>query len=320
MDHGGRHPDMPKSVENAYILTCNVSMEYEKTEVNSGFFYKSAEEREKMVSAEREFIENRVQKVIDLKKKVCAGNDKTFVVLNQKGIDPQSLDMLAKENILGLRRAKRRNMERLSLACGGLALNSFDDMNEESLGFAGKVYEHVLGETKYTFVEDLKNPLSVTILIKGPYKHTLVQTKDAIRDGLRAIKNALDDASLVPGAGAFEVACYNELMKYESEVKGRARYGVIAFANALLTIPKNLAVNSGYDSMDSLVKLREEYKNSGGLPVGLDISTGEVLNPVDAGIFDNYCVKKHMLDACSVIARNLLIVDEIMRAGLSQLK
>lgn len=61
------------------------------------------------------------------------------------------------------------------------------------------------GETKYTFVEDLKNPHSVTILIKGPYKHTLAQTKDAIRDGLRAIKNAIDDGSLVPGAGAFEV-------------------------------------------------------------------------------------------------------------------
>lgn len=31
LDHGGRHPDMPKNVENAYILTCNVSLEYEKT-------------------------------------------------------------------------------------------------------------------------------------------------------------------------------------------------------------------------------------------------------------------------------------------------
>ena len=30
MDHGSRHPDMPKRVENAYILTCNVSLEYEK--------------------------------------------------------------------------------------------------------------------------------------------------------------------------------------------------------------------------------------------------------------------------------------------------
>lgn len=320
LDHGGRHPDMPKRATNAHILTCNVSMEYEKTEVTSGFFYKSAEEREKLVAAEREFIEERVKKVIELKKKVCSGNKDMFVVINQKGIDPMSLDMLAKEGIMGLRRAKRRNMERLALACGGMAMNSFDDLTPDCLGYAGSVYEHVLGETKYTFVEDLKNPHSVTILIRGPYKHTLTQTKDAIRDGLRAIKNALDDGSLVPGAGAFEVAAYDALMKYESEVKGRARYGVRAFADALLVIPKTLASNSGYDPMDSLVKLREEFKNSDGTPVGLDIATGEALNPVDSGIFDNYCVKRHMLDACSVIARNLLIVDEIMRAGLSQLK
>lgn len=54
---------MPKRLENAYILTCNVSLEYEKTEVNSGFFYKSAEDREKLVAAERDFIDQRVQKV-----------------------------------------------------------------------------------------------------------------------------------------------------------------------------------------------------------------------------------------------------------------
>ena len=67
-----------------------------------------------------------------------------FVIVNQKGIDPLSLDMLAKENILALRRAKRRNMERLALACGGMAMNSFDDLDENCLGYAGTVYEHVL--------------------------------------------------------------------------------------------------------------------------------------------------------------------------------
>lgn len=41
------------------------------------------------------------------------------MVINQKGIDPGSLDLLAKEGILALRRAKRRNMERLVQACGG---------------------------------------------------------------------------------------------------------------------------------------------------------------------------------------------------------
>jgi T-complex protein 1 subunit zeta len=42
-----------------------------------------------------------------------------MIVVNQKGIDPLALDMLAKEGILALRRAKRRNMERITLACGG---------------------------------------------------------------------------------------------------------------------------------------------------------------------------------------------------------
>ena len=37
---------------------------------------------------------------------------KGFVVINQKGIDPLSLDILVKNGILALRRAKRRNMER----------------------------------------------------------------------------------------------------------------------------------------------------------------------------------------------------------------
>jgi hypothetical protein len=63
---------------------------------------------------------------------VCDGTDKSFVVINQKGVDPFSLDAFAKEGILGLRRAKRRNMERLALACGGTAMNSVDDMGQFS--------------------------------------------------------------------------------------------------------------------------------------------------------------------------------------------
>lgn len=35
LDHGTRHPDMPHRLDNCYILTCNVSLEYEKAEVRS---------------------------------------------------------------------------------------------------------------------------------------------------------------------------------------------------------------------------------------------------------------------------------------------
>jgi len=320
MDHGGRHPDMPKRLENCYILTCNVSLEYEKTEVNSGFFYKSAEEREKLVVAERKFIEDRVTKIIQLKKKVCDGTDKTFVLINQKGIDPMSLDALAKEGIMALRRAKRRNMERLALACGGTAMNTVDDdIDESCLGYAGLVYEHVLGENKFTFVEECKNPRSVTILMKGPNKHTLMQTKDAVRDGLRSVKNALEDGCVVPGAGAYEVAAHTALKKFMESVKGRARLGIQAYADGLLVIPKVLAQNAGYDPQDVMVKLLEEGAESG-QAVGVDCNSGEAILPADQGIYDNYRVKRQMINSCTVIASNLLLVDEIMRAGMSSLK
>ncbi|KAJ1913890.1 T-complex protein 1 subunit zeta [Mycoemilia scoparia] len=322
LDHGARHPDMPKRLKNAFVLTLNCSLEYEKTEVNSGFFYSSAEQREKLIESERKFVDERVRKVIDLKNTVCSGENKDcgFVVINQKGIDPMSLDMLAKQNIIGLRRAKRRNMERLQLCCGGVAQNSVDDLTPSVLGYAGLVYEHVLGEEKYTFVEECENPRSVTLLIKGPNSYTLQQLQDAVRDGLRAVKNAIEDNCLVPGAGAFQVACAEHLLSKEflKTVPGKAQMGVRAYAEALLFIPKTIAVNGGYDSQDVIVALQDQVRD--GYVAGVDLNTGDVLDPSEEGIWDNYRVLRQQLHSCSVIATNLLLVDEVMRAGRASLK
>jgi len=117
-------------------------------------------------------------------------------------------------------------MERLSLACGGVPINSVEDLSPDQLGWAGKVYEQTLGEEKwvdmsyrsykhstipvimllclysshrYTFVEDVKNPKSCTILVKGPNQHTIDQIKDALRDGLRAVKvRQMAEMKIVP--------------------------------------------------------------------------------------------------------------------------
>jgi len=318
LDHGGRHPDMPKKLERCYILTCNVSLEYEKTEVNSGFFWKDAETREKLIKSERAFTDEKVRKVIELKRKVCKetndGKDLHFVVINQKGIDPLSLDMLAKEGIIGLRRAKRRNMERLVLACGGNAVNSVDDLTEKDLGYADLVYEEELGDEKYTFVEGVKEQKSCTILIKGPNEHTIAQVKDAIRDGLRAVKNTMDDQSVVVGGGAFEIAAHLDLKKFADTVSGKPKLGVELFADSLLVIPRVLAENSGFDSQESLLKAVEATKKEG-KPFGIDLDTGEVLGADARAIYDNVCVKRNFLSIAPALAQQLLQIDEIIRAG-----
>ena len=81
LDHGGRHPDMPKVLEKCHIMTCNVTFEYEKTEVQSGFFYSSAEEREKLVESERKWLDERCKAVIDFKNSVCKDGEVSYIML-----------------------------------------------------------------------------------------------------------------------------------------------------------------------------------------------------------------------------------------------
>lgn len=57
-----------------------------------------------------------------------------------------------------------------------------------------------------------------------------------------------------------------------------------------------LAINSGFDAQDTIVKLLEEGSTLGEA-VGLDISTGEAMKPADAGIFDNCNVKKQIINS-----------------------
>lgn len=94
-------------------------------------------------------------------------------------------------------------------------------------------------------------------------------------------------------------------------VKGKARMGVQAYAEALLCIPKVLAQNGGYDAQDVIVTLEEEHAL--GHIVGVDLNTGETFDPVTEGVWDNYRVHRHLIHSATVIASNLLLVDEMMR-------
>lgn len=320
LDHGGRHPDMPKVVKNAHVLILNVSLEYEKTEVNSGFFYSSAEQRDKLIQSERKFVDEKLKKIIDLKNEVVGlDSDKGFVIINQKGIDPMSLDVLAKHNILALRRAKRRNMERLQLVTGGEAQNSVDDLTPEILGYSGMVYEQTIGEEKFTFVTENRDPKSVTILIKGATNHALNQTKDAVRDGLRAVANVIKDKGVIPGAGAFFIAASDYLKKNLSNLaEGRNKTGIEAFADALLIVPKTLVKNSGHDALDVVSSCQDELAED--RIIGVDLNAGDSCDPTIEGIWDSFRVLRNAITSSVGISSNLLLCDELLKAGRSSLK
>lgn len=316
LDHGNRHPDMPTHLKDVFILTCNISLEYEQTETQTSFTYQTAEQREKLVESERTWLDERCRQIVALKREVCSG-DQTFCIINQKGVDPLSLDMFAKEGILCLRRAKRRNLDRLVLAAGGQIVLSLSDLSKDVLGRAGqiRVVSYDDDDSKYTFVEDCPNAQSCTLLLQGPNKLSIAQVQDAVKDGLRTVKNALEDKCVVPGAGAVELAMYQHLTEVVAkQTKGKHKFGIQAYAQALLVIPKTLVVNAGFDVQETILTLLDELSD-GSTIVGLDIDSGMPMSPADVGVWDNLRVKRQSLYLATVLANQLLLVDEVMRAG-----
>jgi len=205
-------------------------------------------------------------------------------------------------------------MERLPLIVGGVAVNSVDDLDEDDLGYAELVYEQTLEDDKYTFIEGVKNAHSCTILIKGSNDHSIAQMKDALRDGLRSVQNAIEDEAVIPGAGSFELACHVHLDTFKKKVQGKPRLGVEIFSRALLITPKTLLENSGHDVQEKLLQVIAE-RESKNVPVGVSIHTGDPIDPTVEGIWDVYSVKKQIMGLAPVLAEQLLLVDEVIRAG-----
>lgn len=113
-------------------------------------------------------------------------------------------------------------------------------------------------------------------------------------------------------------AAHHLRTKTKASVTGRVKVGIEAFAEALEYAPRILAENSGYDAQDVIIRLQEEHES--GNPVGLDLTTGEPVDPQTAGVYDNYSVKRQILQSAPVVAEQLLLVDEVVRAGVNMRK
>lgn len=61
-----------------------------------------------------------------------------------------------------------------------------------------------------------------------------------------------------------------------------------------------------------MAALQDEHRE--GSVVGLDLSTGEPMDPVLEGVFDSFRVLRNSVASSSGIASNLLLCDELLKA------
>lgn len=293
LDHGARHHAMPTNLENVCVLIMNMSLEFEKPEINSEFFYSSAKQRDLLCESEREFILKKAKSIADFAIELQK-EGKSLLVISEKGIDQFSLEILSNANVLALRRAKRRNLERLISMCGGKLVTQVSQLNRESLGFCRTVSVKTINENSYTILEGTPLKGACTILLRGDSDYERLNR--SIRGTINSVAIAIQTKCCIFGGITMYrkiINTLNDKMKlvHESDISG---YKILA--KAFENLMKILIKNEGKNIHESLVKIFRE-------------------NGDDENVVENIKVVGTTISNAVIMAINLLMCDEIILAG-----
>ncbi len=298
---------MPKFIENANILLLDEDLEIKRTKMDAEISINNPSQMQHYLKEEESIIKSKIQQIID---------SGTNVVISRKGIDLKAQDYLCKARIMSIRRVKENDLLWLEKATGGKTTKelNFNDL-KANLGYAGKVYEKMVGDDKMVFVEDCNSPKSVTILLRANSKMVIDEHHRAVLSALILIKNFISKPSIVIGGGACEALIACNIRKKALEFDGREQIVLIKFAEALEEIPLTIAKNSGMNIIDSLIQLKTNLsknthdKNTKWFGINVLNKSIEELNweTIEPSI-----VKEQVLNTAVEVSRLLINIDNVL--------
>merc|ERR1712100_109441 len=127
-------------------------------------------------------------------------------------------------------------------------LDGDEAFDRGSLGHAEEVCEQRVGDNDYIFIKGSAHSKACTILLRGANEFMLDEAERSVHDALCAVSRTLESNSLVPGGGAVETAVSLHLEEYARTFDSCEQWAIAEFAEALLTIPKTLAMNAAMDA------------------------------------------------------------------------
>ncbi len=296
------HPGMPKKVEDAKIALINTALEVKETETDSEISVSSPDELQEFLDHEEEELRDMVDKVKE------SGAD---VLLCQKGIDDIAQHFLSQEGIIAIRRAKKSDMEKLARATGGTVVTNIDDLSESDLGKAGLVEERKVSGSEMTFVEECENPKAVSVLVRGGTDHIVDEAERSLTDAINVVISSVKSGKVLAGGGASEIELAMKISDFADTIGGKEALAVRSFADAMEALPRALAENAGFDSIDTLVELRSSHEEEG-VNYGLDAYTGKVENMLDQGVVEPLPVKSQAVSSGSEAAVMIIRIDDVI--------
>lgn len=254
------------------------------------------------------------------------------VVFCSKGIDDLALKYFVEAGAIAVRRVDKADMKRLAKVTGAKIQVTFSTLDGDEkfdpacLGHAEEVVEERVGDNDHIFVKGCKGSRASTILLRGANEFMLEEMDRSLHDALCAVGRTLESNSVVAGGGAVETAVSIYLEDFARTLGSREQLAIAEFAEALLTIPKTLALNAACDSIELVAKLRAHHFKAQTTPgdsqdfkhYGLDLMNGKVRNSLSAGVLEPMVSKLKSFKFATEAAITILRIDDLIKLAPEQ--
>lgn len=308
---------MPMRIAPARIACLDVNLQKSKMQMGVQVLVSDPKELEKIREREGDITKERIEKILK------AGAN---VILTSKGIDDMSLKYFVEAGAIAVRRVKKEDLRHVAKATGATPVLTFADMeggesfDPSFLGSAEEVVEERISDDEVILIKGAKSSRAVSIILRGANDYILDEMERSLHDALSIVKRTLESNTVVAGGGAVEAALSVYLENLATTLGSREQLAIAEFAEALLIIPRVLAVNAAKDSIELVAKLRAYHHNaqtkadkqhlSG---TGLDLVKGTVRNNVEAGVLEPAMSKVKIIQFATEAAITILRIDDMIK-------
>jgi len=298
------HPEMKERGGPGKILLLDGGLEKKQPKLDAKFNITSVGMVDAFRKAESKELIQQVDNIVSI------GCD---LLVCKEGVDDEARQMLANKGILTYRRVEKKDLDLLAKSCNANLVIDAKRATENDLGGFESTREELSGGVNHWILNAEVG--GATLIAKGSTNDIVNELERCFDDGLGVACQLLENPILLPGAGATQTAIARRLRRHAEAVPGREQLAIDAWADAIESIPRFLASNSGFDGIDSILKLTSA-QNLEGDSYGLNLSSGEAECSIKRGVLEPLAITKQSISGATEAAISVLRIDDILWAQM----
>lgn len=307
---------MPQRIAPARIACLDIDLRRAKMKMGVSILIEDPEELNKAQEKELDITRDRINAVLK------AGAN---VILTTKGIDDAALKYFVEAGAIAVRRVSERDINRIAKATGATVEVAMADLSGDEtfdpslLGSAEEIYEERIRDDNVLILKKCKSTAACSVLLRGPNEYMCDEMSRSFHDAVCVVKRTLESNYVVAGGGAVEAALSIHLENFAKMLGSREQLAIAQFAEALLVIPKTLAINAAKDSTDLVAKLKAVHhaaqnddSKANFSTFGLDLQAGTLRDNLAEGVIEPAMSKKKIIQFATEAALTIIRIDDLI--------